>query len=232
MSVVVSVIIPTYNEAINLEKVKQFYINALQNKNIELIIVDGNSNDNTITIAKTFATKVVQSPVKSRAAQMNYGASIANGTILYFVHADVIPHKDFYLHINDSLQKNIHLGCYRYIFDSNSKMLRFNAYMTKYNGAWAGGGDQTLFINKNTFNDLEGFNQVCIIMEDFDFVQRAKKASYTFAILPYNVMVSARKYKNNSWLRVQLVNALIIVSWKMGASQHWLKSTYSKLLRP
>jgi rSAM/selenodomain-associated transferase 2 len=232
MSVVVSIIIPTYNEQNNLEKVKPFYICALQNNNIELIVVDGSSTDNTVAVANKFATRVVQSPIKSRAAQMNYGASIASGSILYFVHADVIPHNDFYQHINDSLKHNIDLGCYRYVFDSNSKMLRFNAYMTKYNGAWAGGGDQTLFVSKNNFNALNGFNQECIIMEDFDFVKRAKKSSYTFTILPYNVKVSARKYINNSWLRVQLVNALIVITWKMGASQQWLKSTYSKLLRP
>jgi rSAM/selenodomain-associated transferase 2 len=231
MSVIISIIIPTYNEAANMQRIKLFWLNVLLQSSIELIVVDGNSADNTVDLAKQFATTVVQSKETGRAAQMNEGASIANGAMLYFVHADVTLHPQFFDHIITATQNGIDIGCYRYSFDKSNLLLRFNSYMTKYNTVWTGGGDQTLFINRANFNKLNGFNNNFVLMEDFDFVKRAKKAKLKFAVLPYNITVSARKYKNNSWLRVQLVNAFMVVAWKIGAKPQWMKLKYKKLLK-
>jgi hypothetical protein len=109
--------------------------------------------------------------------------------------------------------------------------LKFNAYMTRFNSVWAGGGDQTLFLKKETFTLLRGFKEDFIIMEDFDLIKRAKQLKLHFKILPYKVIVSARKFEKNSWLKVQFANAVIVVAWKLGASQSWMKRKYVKWLR-
>ncbi len=226
-----SIIIPTYNEAANIEKMLTHLSNCSCVGECEVIIVDANSTDNTVELANNYKVKIYTTEHKSRAIQMNLGASKATGTVLYFVHADVAVHHHFCSHIKAAIQSGKHFGCYRYQFDSTNKLLKFNGYMTKYNSVWAGGGDQTLFITKEKFEALNGFDNSLLIMEDFDLVKRAKKMGLNFTILPYTIKVSARKYEKNSWLRVQAANTVIVIAWKMGASQQWLKTKYSKLLR-
>jgi rSAM/selenodomain-associated transferase 2 len=225
----ISVIIPVYNEAAHIEQLVQSIFQyggtALQ----EVIVTDGGSTDDTLKKATAAGAMAVLSPQKGRAAQMNYAASIASSDILYFVHADVQLHPQFVQQIHEAITAGCDLGCYRFRFISPKKILRFNSYMTRFNTIWTGGGDQTLFIKKNVFEALEGYRNDYRIMEDFDLLRRAKK-KFRFKILPYQILVSARKYDKNSWLRVQYANAVILLGWKMGASQEWMVNTYKKLL--
>ena len=61
--------------------------------NREVIVVDGNSNDNTVPIVKSLGARVINSsPPRSR--QMNRGATKATGDVLLFLHADTqLPEK-------------------------------------------------------------------------------------------------------------------------------------------
>ncbi len=80
-----SIIIPTLNE----EKIIEDCLSALQplRDDCEIIIVDGDSTDNTRIVAAPLADKVIIS-AKSRAKQMNSGARQATGDVLIFLHAD------------------------------------------------------------------------------------------------------------------------------------------------
>ena len=91
----ISIIIPTYNEADPIAQTISKTYAANGKHEVEVIVVDGGSKDDTITIAKNCGAIVVLSERKERAAQMNRGASLAKGEILYFLHADSIPPKDF-----------------------------------------------------------------------------------------------------------------------------------------
>src|SRR6202035_457906 len=53
----------------------------------ELIVADGGSRDETLTLARPFADLVLTAP-RGRAAQMNAGARQAKGDVLLFLHAD------------------------------------------------------------------------------------------------------------------------------------------------
>ncbi len=228
----ISVIMPVYNEAENLLRQKVFFTQLFnQTKEIELIIIDGGSTDDSLKIASSFAQVATISPQKGRAQQMNYGASLAQHPILYFVHADVSLNNDVFWYIEKNIAQKP-LGGFRYVFDKSSFMLKINEYLTRFKGAWAGGGDQTLFISKNNFQKLNGFDGSLIIMEDFDIVRRAKKNGLQYLIMPHNITVSSRKYSTNSWLRVQIANAIIVIAWKLGASQKWMKQKYKDLLHP
>lgn len=88
----VSIIIPSLNSGefikLCLESIKkQTY------KNIEVIVVDNNSKDNTQNIASSFTKKVfIHGP--ERAAQVNFGAKNARGKYLYRVDADFVLEKE------------------------------------------------------------------------------------------------------------------------------------------
>jgi rSAM/selenodomain-associated transferase 2 len=227
----ISVIIPTYNEAENIG----FLIETLQKfggVNLhEIIVVDSPfTNDNTFEITKKFDIFFVKSPKSGRATQMNFGATLASGDVLYFVHADIKIHPDFTFDIICSIENGYDFGCYRYQFDSSSFLLKINAFFTRFPFIWCRGGDQTLFIRKNDFINVGHFDENLLIMEDYEFILRANK-QLKFKIIPKNVIVSARKYKTNSYLRVQKANFKLMRMFLNGnASQQEMVETYRKML--
>lgn len=224
-----SVIIPVLNEEKNLKEliplIREFGGDFLE----DLIVVDGGSSDGSIRIAESLGAKVFEVKEASRAKQMNFGASQARGNTLYFVHADTRPLSSFAMDIQVARLKGYKAGCYRYRFDSSDFLLKINGWMTRFNGLFSGGGDQTLFISTKFFNDLGGFDPYFCLMEDFDLVRKIKRRG-RFYIIPKSIQVSARKYQNNSWLRVQLVNLYVFVKFHMRTPPQELKSIYQKYL--
>lgn len=225
----ISVIIPVLNEAQNLRELIPFLKNYGGELLVDLIVVDGGSRDHSIQVAETLGAQVIKSEKKSRATQMNLGAERARGNVLFFVHADTRPLKSFAEDIQIALLKGYKAGCYRYRFDSESLLLRINSWFTRFNGLFSGGGDQTLFITRDFFNTLGGYDPRFCLMEDFDFVKRIRLKA-KFYIIPKSITVSARKYQTNSWLRVQLANLYVFTLFQLGANPEKLKKMYSILL--
>ncbi len=81
-----SIIIPTLNEASNIEATLA-PLQDLRNKQVEIIVVDGGSDDATLELAKPLSDRQLTAR-RGRAAQMNAGAAIADGRMLLFLHAD------------------------------------------------------------------------------------------------------------------------------------------------
>lgn len=161
---------------------------------------------------------------------MNMGAKIAKGDVFYFVHADVRVLHTFFEDIRSCVSKGFQAGCYAYDFDSTKKILQINSWFTQFNGLLSGGGDQTLFIQKNIFWELGGFDEKYCLMEDFEIVRRIKK-KYNFKVIPKRILVSARKYDSNSWLRVQIANLLVFGLFLLHYSPSKLRALYSKMLK-
>jgi glycosyltransferase involved in cell wall biosynthesis len=84
----VSVVVPVLNEAAQLGVILES-LRFLQAQGHELILVDGGSSDDTPTIAAEFADRLLTSE-PGRARQMNAGARVATGDILWFLHADTL----------------------------------------------------------------------------------------------------------------------------------------------
>ncbi len=99
----ISIIISTYNEVEGIGKLVRSLIGFGNEAVIDLIVSDGGSEDGTIEKAEAAGAQAVMSPRKGRAAQMNYGASIAEGDVLYFVHADSFPPATFVADIQQAI---------------------------------------------------------------------------------------------------------------------------------
>lgn len=224
-----SIIIPVLNEAKNLVEMIPFFLAHEKRNKFEVIVVDGGSDDNSWQIAQNLGVVALQSKKSSRAYQMNLGTTQALGEILYFVHADTRVLPSFFTDIAKTVDSGVPSGCFAYSFDSDSRLLKVNSWFTQFNGLLSGGGDQTLFVKKEVFESLGGFDERYCIMEDFDFVRRVKK-KYRFKVIPKKITVSARKYESNSWIRVQLVNLLMVVLFHFNTPPITLKRLYSKLL--
>jgi rSAM/selenodomain-associated transferase 2 len=227
----ISVIIPVYNEESYITAtIKQLWENDEDNLMKEIIIVDGGSTDKTTEKAKSEGVTVVSSLKKGRAAQMNYGASLANGEILYFLHADTIPPKGFSNDILTAFNKGYSAGCYRLSFDHDHWFLKANCWVTRYNVDFIRFGDQSLFVTKSKFVEVGGFCEKHIVLEDQDIIKRLKKIA-RFTVIKKPVLTSARKYLENGIYKTQGIFFIIYFMYRLGFSQQKLLATYRKLIR-
>lgn len=226
----ISIIIPTYNEEHNISRLIAWLEQNNNNAIADIIISDAGSNDNTVDIAKQRGAKVISCRKKCRAIQMNCGAQFAKGDILYFIHADTLPPKNFIKDILKSVSEGYDLGRYTSKFISKNTMLRFNELIAKLDLFICMGGDQTLFIKRNLFNELGGFKENMMIMEEFEFCKRAR-TNGRYKIMNGTAFISARKYNKNSWLRVQWANAKIVWMYKKGVAQELLFEEYQRMLQ-
>ena len=223
----ISIIIPVLNEEKSIAYILTHLKNNSSKKNIEeIIIVDGGSIDQTISIATKKGATVISSP-KGRAKQMNSGAKQAKGTILYFLHADTLPPLHFDKSILNAIQNNHKAGCFQMCFDSDSRFLKFFAWLTKINHTICRGGDQSLFITKKLFTKVKGFNEKYIIYEDNEFIKRLYKKTY-FKILPEKVKTSARRYKEYGTIKLQYHFGVIHLKNIMGAGPEKLYDYYKR----
>lgn len=226
-----SIIIPTFNEEAHIGKLIS-YLRCHANGNLaEVIVSDGGSTDLTCEIARAEGARVIQSAQKGRAAQMNNGAIGASGALLYFVHADTLPPPTYMHDIIRAVQQGADLGRYVSAYQSSSRLLKLNALLS-YLDTFAGmGGDQTLFIRALFFQQTGGFDTSMKIMEEFEFCARARKAG-RYMIIRKPVLISARKYEKNGWLRVQRANFMIVRMYLKGATQQQMTEYYKAYLKP
>jgi rSAM/selenodomain-associated transferase 2 len=230
MNIGISVIIPVVDEASIISKTVSQFVKHAKREWIEVIVVDGGSKDETVALAESEGALILKCEKRSRAAQMNVGASKAKYSILYFVHADVQVPESFYDDILASLKNGYQSGCYRSGYDRYPGLMRLNSFMTRFNIISFRGGDQTLFITKEAFQKLKGFDEYFSIMEDYNLIERIWKKKLPFELIQKDVIISSRKYENNSWLRVQIANGVAMFLFKRGKSPEEIKRAYKKLL--
>mmetsp|Transcript_16804 Transcript_16804/g.50198 ORF Transcript_16804/g.50198 Transcript_16804/m.50198 type:complete len:415 (-) Transcript_16804:508-1752(-) len=87
----VSVIVPVLNEGREIGAKLDWLRENLSPSPLEVIVVDGGSNDHTVAVAEQAGGIRVLSSARSRARQMNAGARAAKGEYLCFLHADSRP---------------------------------------------------------------------------------------------------------------------------------------------
>ncbi len=224
----ISIIIPALNEAQNLRKL----IPTLRQNTqvpIEIIVVDGGSTDDSMAICNSMQVMTLTGK-KGRGKQMNAGAKVAKGDVLYFVHADALPPKGYGEAIRDSIQAGFQIGCFRMKFDSPSLRLKINAYFTRFDRSWTRGGDQTLYVVTTLFHEFKGYDESCVIMEEYDFMDRVR-LKHSFRIIPKNILISARKYEQNGYFKVQLANLTAMRMYKKGVDKKIIAEKYRSMLK-
>jgi len=223
----ISIIIPVLNEEDHLgDLISNIHKNSTSENISEILVIDGGSDDNTISVAKNTGANVLHSE-KGRAKQMNLGAKKAKGDILYFLHADTIPPKNFDQHIIYAITNKHEAGCFQMRFDSDNLILRFFAGFTKYKHKICRGGDQSLFISTALFKKTKGFNEDYIVFEDNEFIGRLYKRT-RFMILPFHVKTSARKYRKHGVVKLQYHFGVIHLKNFLGAGPDKLYDYYKR----
>jgi rSAM/selenodomain-associated transferase 2 len=228
----ISVIIPALNEEKLLPDLLD-YLQAQVSSEVEILVVDGGSVDKTIeqTIQKNVVC--IQTKLQNRAAQLNLGASKAHGDIFYFLHADGRPPVGFEQDILEAIKKGYPMGGYRLALSGKKGSLTgINSFLTRFNILLLqGGGDQSMFILRSMFESLGGYDDRFVIMEDFEFIRRARNRKIKHKILDRPIEVSSRKYSANHFMKVQWANLVAYISFCFRVSPVRIKARYYKMLQ-
>lgn len=209
----ISVIIPTLNEAASLAKTLR---SVQSSSNVEVIVVDGGSHDETIAIAQAQGVRVVRAS-SGRAVQMNAGARFTSGEILLFLHSDTHLPKGFDRQIRQTLNHpSVIAGAFELTISGTVAGLRLvewgvNARSHYWQLPY---GDQGIFLRASTFHTLGGFPELPI-MEDFEFMRRLRRLGRV-TIVPAAVLTSGRRWQKLGVLKTTLINQLTIVAYFLG----------------
>ena len=221
----ISVIIPAINEANNIAKTIESI--GPGNKK-EVIVVDGESNDDTVWIAKSLGAKVITSS-PPRARQMNQGAAKATGDVLVFLHADTrLPEKFEDFIFNSFKQPKMVAGAFELRMDSPMPGLRLIERLANWRSRFLKMPycDQAIFISSRVFHQIGGFPDIPI-MEDFELIRRLQKQG-KIVILPVPVLTSPRRWQNLGILKTTLINQLVIATYFMGIAPEVIARWYGR----
>lgn len=227
----ISIIIPTYNEASCIDEtlLSLFQLKSNYDHVKEIIVVDAQSTDNTQSLVRRHKGVKLLNSKKGRPHQMNYGAKNARGSILYFLHADSIPPKDFDAYIVHSINKNHLAGCFRMRFDSHHPWMKFISWLTRFNSRACRGGDQSLFVSKPLFEDIGGYDESYLIFEDHEIIAQLYRKT-NFKVIQKTLTSSSRRFRAKGLLKLQLLFwAMYFKKWS-GASPQELIKFYQKYI--
>ncbi len=228
----VSVIIPTLNEELTIEKTLRFLISG--SDMAEIIISDGGSSDDTVEIAKNFGAsgdkgvRVTQSK-KGRGSQMDKGAEIATGKLLLFLHSDTsLPPNWLDLIIAASEEDNVVGGAFTFKIDGIGFKYWLLEKLVKIRNSTLGlvYGDQAIFIKREVFAKIDGFRSLPL-MEDVDCVKRLRQIG-KFVVLKEAAVTSKRRWEKNGFLRNSLRNSFYILLYFIGVKPDRLYKQYYK----
>jgi rSAM/selenodomain-associated transferase 2 len=209
---IVSIIIPTLNEAHSIGKT----LDAARRFSdlAEIIIVDGGSRDETISIAEDYDARILKA-ARGRGSQMRAGVFHAKGEILWFLHADTIPPPDAIEQILNALSDSSAVGGnFTISFDGEKRAARFLAWLypqlRKINLCY---GDSAIFVRRAVYEKVGGFEPFPIF-EDLDLFGKLRGEGQMIN-LSAKVTTSSRRFEKRNF-------AFVFARWMFLQGLYWL----------
>ncbi len=211
MNIKYSIIIPTLNEELFIEKVLKSFDKI---DRCEIIISDGGSTDKTIEIAKMHSVKVVESK-PGRGIQLNNGAKASSGEILCFLHADTILSTNAFILLDEYFKNSEKKICrFKLGFDLNHWLLDRYKTFSKYDSLFTRFGDMFIAVRKDFYDELGGYPN-WKSFEDVEYLRKASKISKV-KVLNAKVCSSARTFTKYGLIRQQIYNGYLMSKYLLG----------------
>ncbi|MCG7201466.1 TIGR04283 family arsenosugar biosynthesis glycosyltransferase [Marinobacter pelagius] len=219
-----SVIVPVWQEAGTIVKTLQA-LQPLRDSGHEVIVVDAGSPDATAELAHAWCDRVVASG-KGRAVQMNAGASVAQGNVLLFLHADTRLPGSALVELERFRQSRCGWGRFDVTLSGRRPLFRVIAWFMNRRSRLTGicTGDQAIFVRQDVFEALGGFHEIPL-MEDVELSRRLRLVSRPFCIADPVVTDSRRWEQNGPWRTILLMWRLRWRYWR-GDSPESLAQAY------
>ncbi|MEN3368873.1 MAG: hypothetical protein V7609_1016 [Verrucomicrobiota bacterium] len=219
-----SIVLPVLNEA---ALIRNFLLHLREvAPEAEIIVVDGGSHDGTASIAEPLADVVI-SARQGRASQMNAGAAVARGDVLWFLHADLRVPRDSLREIEHVLANQRTVGgCFRLRFPERQRIYRISDSVGNIGVEVFGFalGDHGIFCWHEVFNQLGGYRDVPIL-EDAE-IYRALRSRGRMVQLHDEIVCSPRAYLKYGPYWTTAVYFLILALYVAGVPISRLNAIY------
>ena len=223
----ISIIIPVLNEAERLGDSLQS-LQALRGRGHEIIVVDGGSVDGTIDQIEGRADRVLETSA-GRSVQMNAGARVASGEVLWFLHADSLVPPDADRRLLDALSDSERSwGRFDVAFSGRGAPFRMIATMMNIRSRLTGiaTGDQGIFVTRRAFLEVDGFPSIAL-MEDIA-ISRALKRIGRPLCLRQTLVTSSRRWKQMGVLRTIVLMWSLRLAYALGIDPARLARLYQR----
>jgi GT2 family glycosyltransferase len=217
----ISIIFSSYNESQNelFKKSIIFYSELKKSIPIEIICVDGSSNDGTLDFLKQYPVTIISSESKNRAERYNEGSITAQGDLLIIQHPRSFL--DAYA-INEVINHDFQFswGAFTHQFNHSHPLLKFTSWYSNYirgdlfNIYYL---DHCYVIKKELFEKVNGFPDIAIF-EDTELCKRLKQFSKPIRFHSIST-TSAIRFLKNGVLKQAILN-------------QWMKLNYFIFFRP
>lgn len=220
----VSIIIPVLNEAEHIADTLKS-LDAYRRQGHEVIVIDGGSNDDTVSITQQYADKVLHSD-SGRAIQMNSGIDEAQGDALLFLHADTRLPGDAVSKVINAIEDGYFWGHFNVRLSGQHFMFRIIERMMNMRSCITGvaTGDQAIFVGLESIEIVGNYPQLPL-MEDVVFSKRLRKLGWP-ACIKQQVVTSSRRWEDKGILRTMLLMWRLRLLFFLGVSADKLARQY------
>ena len=225
-----SVVIPSLEEACRLP----LLLADLQQwpGELEVIVSDGGSRDQTRQVAQLAGATVLESPTSGRGPQLRWGIDHSRHAWVLVLHADSRLPGPWHQRVEQILSSpEGRLSAWFFDFNVNAEMrpmLWLLERMVNLRSRWLQRpyGDQGLLIHRQLYAGVGGYRPLAL-MEDLDLVERLSQVA-TLRSLNCALVTSAQRWQRRSVLAQAWRNARLRWLWRQGRSTEQLLRVYRR----
>jgi len=225
-----SIIVPALNEADTIGALLAD-LAPLRTAGAEVILVDGGSSDGTPERAAADVDRILPAQ-KGRAAQMNAGARVAVGDLLWFLHADTRVPADAAAALQDAWADGARWGRFDVRLSGRHALLRLVERGMNIRSRLTGiaTGDQGIFVTRAAFDQVGGFPPL-VLMEDIALSGALRRLARP-ACLRVRLITSSRRWEEGGVLRTVLLMWRLRLAYALGADPARLARRYHRRRMP